>query len=98
MGIARDANERLTMKKLAVGVAIASAIVFAPSANADYPFVCEYLDNHPYISGVEDLVGIAIVQENMTGSEAGEVILNIVVNNCPRHLLTLQQFARKWAS
>lgn len=85
-----------------VGAAIVFGLFFvhaiaAPEAKADV-FVCPYLDAHPTVAGVEDLLGIGMAVNGWSPEYTGKFVVNEVVNNCPRHLLTLEDFIAKWGS
>lgn len=85
------------MKKLLIASTVAVAtIVAAPIANAqpNNP-VCSYLDAHPNIAGVEDVIGIAVAG-GIDPYDAGSYTAQIVIEDCPRHLPTLQAYVAKW--
>lgn len=81
-----------------LGVMLSAAMLFFANPARAETTVCGYLDTHPTATGVEDLIGIAVVADQMTPEQAGHFIANEVINWCPRHLLTLQAFLIKWQS
>jgi hypothetical protein len=54
--------------------------------------VCMTLDDHPTFNGIIG-IGNAIVEDGLTGYQAGGVIGLSVMEFCPRHLELMNQFA-----
>lgn len=79
---------------LVFGLYTVNAIA-APDAGADI-MVCSYLDARPTVAGMEDLLGIGITINGWTPEYTGKFVANQIINNCPRHLIVMQEFINKW--
>lgn len=91
-----NTSVRRTLAAIAVGgVLAASGLLWATEAHANA--VCDYLDTHPGVAGVEDLVAAShYALPDSTDFQHGQAIAVIVASECPRHLFDLDAFAAKW--
>lgn len=80
------------MKKIltALSAALIGMGVLAAPAQADGVDVCDYLDAHPNVYGVEDLIAMGLMGNGMSPEQLGAFLFNEVNTYCPRHLLTLR--------
>lgn len=78
---------------LSAGVAHADPVDDYTRANA--PAICMALDTNPTVAGVEQ-VGIGMMNDGLTGQQAGQVSVRSVLGWCPQHLPELQAFIDKW--
>ena len=88
---------RIIVLSVIFGAFIGAILTQIAIARADTNPVCGWLDTHPGPAGVEDVVGIAIVQVGLTPQQAADTVFSIIYNECPRHLLSLREYVNKWA-
>jgi hypothetical protein len=80
---------------ITAGIAKADPVVDSYTLNNEAR-VCKTLDAYPSVAGVEGVIA-AIVNEGLTGGQAGQVVGMSVIDFCPSHLPEVQAFADKWA-
>lgn len=90
----RKTLTQLLLLMVVIGCLLGGCLAKAEKAQATD--ICSYLDAHPTVAGVEDLVGIGITINGMSPYETGAFIRDVVDNECPRHLVTIQMYLDKW--
>jgi predicted nicotinamide N-methyase len=84
----------------ALAVTAAAALAVAPSSEAfeDYSyFICDALDRNPNSNGVV-VVALELFTAGMSSEEAAELMMNSVLQYCPRNVLALQEFAEDYGT
>lgn len=85
----------LLLAMIAVAAYIGAGRAVAQPTNGPSP-TCTYLDTHPGVGGVEDIVVMALL-DGMSPEDIGQDLFDVVRVNCPRHIPTLLEFGHKWA-
>lgn len=85
---------RITLASIAVGGIVGAGIMGIGVARADVT-VCDYLDAHPSLADVEDLLAMGVYGNQWSSAETAQFIVAEVKADCPRHMFTLQEAVRR---
>ena len=91
------------VKAYAVGFVSGAALVLgvggilAPTAKADEytgaeRLVCSMIDFDPTIPGVTHTAGVLVAEAGVTAYQAGQIIAQSVMDQCPEHLPLLKRY------
>ena len=94
---------------MAASAFLGAAVYFSAPANADdndsvvYAYaatfggiVCSTLDQYPTFDGILG-IGQAMIEDGLTGYQAGQVIATSAIEICPRHIALVRSFADSYA-
>jgi len=90
---------------MACSALLGAAVYFSAPARADdndsvvYAYtatfggiVCSTLDEYPSFAGIMG-IGQAMIEDGLTGYQAGQVIATSAIEICPRHIALVRSFA-----
>ena len=80
----------------ATSVGVARADTITDYANRNAPVVCHVLDEFPTFDGISG-VGLGIMDDGLTATQAGGVIALAVHDVCPRHTTLLLAFIEHYS-
>jgi hypothetical protein len=93
---------------MAASALLGAAMYFSAPANADddsvvYAYaatfggiVCSTLDQYPTFDGIIG-IGQAMIEDGLTGYQAGQVIATSAIEICPRHIALVRNFANSYS-
>lgn len=93
---------------MAASAFLGAAMYFSAPAKADddsvvYAYaatfggiVCSTLDDYPTFDGIIG-IGQAMIEDGLTGYQAGQVIATSAIEICPRHIALVRSFAESYA-
>ena len=93
---------------MAASAFLGAAMYFSAPAKADddsvvYAYaatfggiVCSTLDDYPTFDGILG-IGQAMIEDGLTGYQAGQVIATSAIEICPRHIALVRSFADSYS-
>ena len=93
---------------MAASAFLGAAVYFSAPAKADddsvvYAYaatfggiVCSTLDDYPTFDGIIG-IGQAMIEDGLTGYQAGQVIATSAIEICPRHIALVRNFADSYS-